>query len=182
MPSEGEGRPVVEQNKPASSGSPRPFDAHTVEYLVKLMSEHDLSEVHLEEGEQVIRLRRGIRHASGNPAALSGLNPGLLPAVHPGAAANLVPSPQPAPAQTGKKLVEIKSPTPGTFYRASGPESEPFTQVGAKVRADTIVCIIEAMKVFNEIPAEVAGTIVAIKVQDKEPVEYGQVLFLVEPD
>jgi len=86
------------------------------------------------------------------------------------------------PAAPTKKYLEIKSPTPGTFYRASSPDAEPFAKVGSKVKADTIVCVIEAMKVFNEIPAELSGTIVAIKVEDKAPVEYGQVLFLIDPD
>ena len=77
--------------------------------------------------------------------------------------------------------MEIKSPTPGTFYASPNPDSPPFVQAGSKVTKDTIVCIIEAMKVFNEIPAEVAGTVVSVHVQNQQAVEYGQVLFKVDP-
>ncbi len=165
--------------KKTDGNMPRPFDVQVVDHLVKLMSQHELTEVHLEEGDQVIRLRRGPKHVAVAPVALA---PAPVAAA-PQAAAPVQAAAAPAPAApAGKKLLEVKSPTPGTFYRASGPDAEPFAKVGTKVKADTIVCIIEAMKVFNEIPAEVSGTITAIKVEDKAPVEYGQVLFLVEPD
>jgi acetyl-CoA carboxylase biotin carboxyl carrier protein len=104
------------------------------------------------------------------------------PAAAPQAAAPASAESATPTAPAAKKPVEIKSPTPGTFYRSSSPDAEPFAKVGTKVKPDTIVCIIEAMKVFNEIPAEVSGTIVAVKAEDKQPVEYGQVLFHVEPD
>lgn len=165
--------------KKTDGNMPRPFDVQVVDHLVKLMSQHELTEVHLEEGDQVIRLRRGPKHVAVAPVALA---PAPVAAA-PQAAAPAPVAAAPAPAApAGKKLLEVKSPTPGTFYRASGPDAAPFAAVGTKVKADTIVCIIEAMKVFNEIPAEVSGTITAIKVEDKAPVEYGQVLFLVEPD
>lgn len=159
---------------------PRPFDVHVIDHLVKLMSQHELTEVHLEEGEHVIRLRRGPKHVAVSPVAAVAA-PAATPVVAASAAAPAEVAPT-APSAPAKKYLEIKSPTPGTFYRASGPDAEPFAKVGTKVKADTVVCIIEAMKVFNEIPAEVSGTIVAIKVDDKAPVEYGQVLFHVDPD
>jgi acetyl-CoA carboxylase biotin carboxyl carrier protein len=172
---------VADPTKPEISVMPRPFDVHVIDHLVKLMSQHELSEVHLEEGEQVIRLRRGPKHISVSPVAVA-----AAPAVAAPAAVAAVPAPvasaPAAPSAPAKKHLEIKSPTPGTFYRASSPDAEPFAKVGTKVKADTVVCVIEAMKVFNEIPAELSGTIVAIKVEDKAPVEYGQVLFLVDPD
>ncbi|MFT3881450.1 MAG: acetyl-CoA carboxylase biotin carboxyl carrier protein [Gemmatales bacterium] len=161
---------------------PRPFDVHVIDHLVKLMSTHELTEVHLEEGEQVIRLRRGPKHIAVAPVAVAPAPVAAAPiAAAPVAAAPVAATPT-APAAPTKKHLEIKSPTPGTFYRSSSPDAEPFAKVGTKVKADTVVCIIEAMKVFNEIPSEVSGTIVAIKVEDKAPVEYGQVLFLVDPD
>jgi acetyl-CoA carboxylase biotin carboxyl carrier protein len=83
---------------------------------------------------------------------------------------------------SGKKTVEIKSPMIGTFYRSSGPESGPFVSVGDKVSKGQTVCIIEAMKLFNEIESEVSGTIVKVMVENANPVEYDQVLFVVEPD
>jgi acetyl-CoA carboxylase biotin carboxyl carrier protein len=172
---------VADVKKNENSNMPRPFDVLVVEHLVKLMSQHELTEVHLEENDQVIRLRRGPKHVAVAPVALAPAPvAAAAPAAPPTAASAAAPTPAAAPA--GKKQLEIKSPTPGTFYRASGPDADPFVKVGTKVKADTIVCIIEAMKVFNEIPAEVSGTIAAIKVDDKGPVEYGQVLFLVDPD
>jgi acetyl-CoA carboxylase biotin carboxyl carrier protein len=78
-------------------------------------------------------------------------------------------------------LLEIKSPTPGTFYASPKPDAEPFVKVGSRVHKDTVVCLIEAMKVFNEITADVEGVIVEVLVQNQQPVEYGQVLFKVDP-
>ncbi len=168
---------MADPKKPETSVMPRPFDVLVIDHLVKLMSQHELTEVHLEEGEQVIRLRRGPKHVAVAPVAVAPV------AATPVAAVPVTPAPVAvAPAAPTKKYLEIKSPTPGTFYRASSPDAEPFTKVGSKIKAETIVCVIEAMKVFNEIPAELSGTIVAIKVEDKAPVEYGQVLFLVDPD
>ncbi len=168
---------MADPKKPETSVMPRPFDVLVIDHLVKLMSQHELTEVHLEEGEQVIRLRRGPKHVAVAPVAVAPV------AATPVAAVPVTPAPVAvAPAAPTKKYLEIKSPTPGTFYRASSPDAEPFTKVGTKIKAETIVCVIEAMKVFNEIPAELSGTIVAIKVEDKAPVEYGQVLFLVDPD
>jgi len=83
--------------------------------------------------------------------------------------------------QNDKKLLEIKSPMVGTFYRAPGPDKPQFAKIGDKVDVGTTVCIIEAMKLFNEIESEVKGTIVKVMVEDASPVEYDQVLFLVEP-
>jgi acetyl-CoA carboxylase biotin carboxyl carrier protein len=96
------------------------------------------------------------------------------PATQPKAAAE-------APA-SGKKTIEIKSPMIGTFYRSSNPDTPPFVSVGDKVSKGQTVCIIEAMKLFNEIESEVSGTIVKAPVENSSPVEYDQVLFVVEPD
>jgi acetyl-CoA carboxylase biotin carboxyl carrier protein len=160
---------------------PRPFDVRTIHYLIRLMSRHDLTEIDLSEGEQRIRLRRGSSggpNSTGRPIGESPALPAPAPAVPPPVA---VPPPS-APPVVAKPRHQIKSPTPGTFYAAANPESPPFVKVGAQVRADTVVCIIEAMKVFNEITADCSGTIAAIKVENQEPVEWGQVLFEVETD
>lgn len=101
-----------------------------------------------------------------------------------------VTPPTPAPAQTpasvspaaGSKTIEIKSPMIGTFYRSSNPDTPPFASVGDKITKGQTVCIIEAMKLFNEIESEVSGTVVKVMVENSTPVEYEQVLFLVEPD
>ncbi|HEY0743199.1 MAG TPA: acetyl-CoA carboxylase biotin carboxyl carrier protein [Chryseosolibacter sp.] len=87
-----------------------------------------------------------------------------------------------AASASGKKTVDIKSPMIGTFYRSSGPEAAPFVSVGDKVSKGQTVCIIEAMKLFNEIESEVSGTIVKVMAENSSPVEYDQVLFVVEPD
>jgi acetyl-CoA carboxylase biotin carboxyl carrier protein len=90
-------------------------------------------------------------------------------------------APAAAPA-VNKNLIEIKSPTPGTFYSQEKPGSPTYVAVGAKVNPKTVVCQIEAMKLFNEIVAECTGTIVEILIENKQPVEYGQVLFRVDPN
>lgn len=87
-----------------------------------------------------------------------------------------------APEISGKKTADIKSPMIGTFYRSSSPDTPPFVSVGDKVTKGQTVCIIEAMKLFNEIESEVSGTVVKVMVENSTPVEYDQVLFVVEPD
>ena len=157
---------------------PSPFHVRTIKYLVRLMGRHDLTEVDLREGDLRIRLRRGPKGV---------ITSGVAGASTVPSAAAPTPAPQPAapsiapPDAPAKQLVEIKSPTPGTFYAATGPDAEPYVRIGSKVNPDTVVCIIEAMKVFNEIPAECSGAIVAIMVENQQPVEYGQVLFKVDP-
>jgi acetyl-CoA carboxylase biotin carboxyl carrier protein len=163
-----------------TSKIPSPFDVRTIKDLVLLMSRHDLSEIDLREGDLRIRLRRG---PQGVTVAGGSLTP-LLPAAAPTTA---VPSstesrsPVDEPARPTKAGHEIKSPTPGTFYASSSPDVEPFVKVGSKVTPDTVVCLIEAMKIFNEITADCTGTITEICVNNQQPVEFGQVLFRVEP-
>jgi acetyl-CoA carboxylase biotin carboxyl carrier protein len=153
------------------SDKPRPFDVRTVRYLVRLMSRHDLSEIDLQEGEQRIRLRRGGKEAPAAAAAGPAFEPVPRPA--PNAAA--------APEQPARKLVEIKSPAVGTFYAQREPGAAPFVSVGSRVQPNTIVCIIEAMKVMNDITAGCSGVIAEVCVNNKDFVEYGSVLFRVDP-
>jgi acetyl-CoA carboxylase biotin carboxyl carrier protein len=159
-----------------SSKSPGPFDVRTIRYLVTLMSRHNLSEIDLREGELRIRLKRGTRRLT-TPAELPAAPAPAVPPANPPVA---VPAPA-EPAKPAKEFLTIKSPTPGTFYSASGPNAEPFVRVGSRVTPQTVVCIIEAMKIFNEIQAECAGVITEILVENQQPVEYGQVLFKVDP-
>jgi acetyl-CoA carboxylase biotin carboxyl carrier protein len=154
--------------------NPRPFDVRTVRFLVRLMAENDLSEIDLAEGEQRIRIRRGPRVVAGT----------MVPTVTtaPAPSAPAVPAKQEAaPAAPAKKLIEIKSPTVGTFYASREPGTPPFVSVGAKVTPTTVVCLIEAMKVFNDVQAECAGTVVEVCVKNKDFVEYNTVLFRVDP-
>ncbi len=152
-----------------------PFDVERIRSLVALMRRHDLSEIDLHDGPVRIRLRRGPRLAA---AVLSPQPVTPSPAPAPAAPARAAAEPPPAPA---RKLIEIKSPTPGTFYAASSPDTEPFVRKGSRVTPTTVVCLIEAMKLFNEIPAECAGVIEEILVENQQAVEYGQVLFRVDP-
>ena len=148
------------------------FDVKKVRRLVELMKEHDLAEIDLRQGEQRIRLRRGaepVFTAGGSPPIASP-TPAAIPAAATSAA---------APVE-GADLQEIKSPMVGTFYTAANPESPPFVKVGDHVGPESIVCIIEAMKVFNEIPAEISGQIAALLVENGAPVEFGQPLFKVQ--
>ena len=147
------------------------FDVKKVRRLIELMKEHDLSELDLKQADNRVRIRRG-----GEVVAYSAPAP---PPPRPTAAAEAA-APQ-APAADSRMLV-IKSPMVGTFYRASGPDAAPFVKVGDRIGPERTVCIIEAMKVFNEIPAGVSGQVVAILVENGAPVEFGQPLIKVDPE
>lgn len=149
------------------------FDVKKVRRLVEMMKEHDLAEIDLRQGEQRVRIRRGAEPLVTGPAP-----PAYYP---PPAAKSGGGEAAPAAASAAADLPTIKSPMVGTFYVASGPDSPPFVKVGDHVGNDTIVCIIEAMKVFNEIPAEMSGKIAAVLVENGAPVEFGQPLFKIEP-
>ncbi len=157
--------------------TPSPFDVKTVRHLVALMSRHDLSEIDLREGDLRIRLRRGPHGRGALPGAGDTPTPNSISGHVPGMEAN---SPQAGPA-SAKEIKTIKSLTPGTFYAAPSPDAEPFVRVGSRVAPDTVVCIIEAMKIFNEITADCSGVISKIVAQNQQAVEYGQVLFEVDP-
>ncbi len=161
-----------------SSNTPGPFDVPTIKALISMMSRHDISEIDLREGNQRIRLLRG-----GKMVPVETPRELILP---PTASAPAQPTPAPSDGDSpsskekSKPLYEIKSPTPGTFYAASSPEADPFVKVGSKVNNDTVVCLIEAMKLFTEITADVSGVIAEILVQNQQPVEFGTVLFRVD--
>jgi acetyl-CoA carboxylase biotin carboxyl carrier protein len=163
------------------------MDLKEVERVLELMKEHDLVEVELEDTEAGTRMR--LRKAGPETNSHPVLTPALaLPAtqVEPATVPSPVPAaPAVAEAQADEdraNLTEVPSPMVGTYYRASSPDAEPFVEVGDKIEAETVVCIIEAMKVMNEIKAEVAGEIVEILVQNGEAVEFGQPIFLVRTD
>jgi acetyl-CoA carboxylase biotin carboxyl carrier protein len=148
------------------------FDTDRITRLVELMKLHDLSEIDLHESRQRIRICRGPQEA---PRPAYGPPP-------PGPAMPALPS-QPAAASSpadAANIVVIKSPMVGTFYSRPNPKAEPYVKVGDRVDTSTVVCIIEAMKVFNEIPAEVRGKIVAVIANDGEGVEFDKPLFKVD--
>ena len=159
-----------------SSSDQDVFDVRRIRRLVELMKEHDLSGMDLRQGEMRIQLRRGARPVVTGVAAL----PALAPEGAPAPAEPARRPPMAAKEAEDEHLVLITNPIVGTFYAAPDPESPPYAKVGDHVGPETTVCIVEAMKVFNEIPAGVAGKIVAVLVENGEPVEYGQPLFKVD--
>ncbi len=147
------------------------MDIDEIRELVRLMVDNDLAELDVSDGENKIKLKRG-----------GGDEPVIVAAPAPAAAAPAaVQAGNVEPAAVEEELIEIKSPMVGTFYASTSPDSEPHVSIGSGVGADTVVCIVEAMKVMNEIKADCIGTIAEICVKNAQPVEYGQVLFRVKP-
>ena len=146
------------------------FDLKRVKQLVELMKTNDLTDVEIKQGDWQITLRRGSQ-----AAIVSGVPVHAAPATPPPAATAPVPAVSEEPANT----TVIKSPMVGTFYAASSPDAPPFAKVGDTVTPDKTVCLIEAMKVYNEIQAECSGVIVAVLVKNGETVEFGKPLFRV---
>ncbi len=157
--------------------------AKEIQELISFLSESGLEEVNIETGDFKVKIKRSAeQHIIAGPAVQAAA-PVAAPA--PQAQAQPVSAPAPADGDGGgasaSNLVEIKSPMIGTFYRSANPESPSFVEVGSSVNTGDPVCIIEAMKLFNEIESEVSGKIVKVLVDNAQPVEYDQPLFLVEP-
>ncbi len=161
--------------------------------LIKLVNKTDLTEVNIKDGEFKLRIRTK-DYQSGKQQVFSNVTPALSyqpagsnysenPTVSaPKAVETSTPDlPKSTEPQVSSKLVEIKSPIVGTFYRSSTPEKPVYVKVGDEIQVGSVVCIVEAMKLFNEIESEVSGKIVKVMVEDASPVEYDQVLFLVDP-
>jgi acetyl-CoA carboxylase biotin carboxyl carrier protein len=160
------------ENTPRTPGF---TDTARVKGLIALMADNGLTEIELVEANSRILLRRGGTSApAGAPAPVHYAAP--APAAAPAAPAAAAPAAQPE-----EKLLTIKSPMVGTYYAAPSPDAAPYVSIGSAVDDKSVVCIIEAMKVFNPIPSEVAGTIAKILVTNGQVVEYGQPLFLVKP-
>ena len=156
------------------------MDLKDIKAIIDLMKKNSISEFELERQDFKIRLKRGFNGgaaASDDAAVVSIPGTGTVMAVQPAAISAGVS----ANAVTKSEEVEVKSPMIGTFYRAPSPESAPYVEVGAEVNPETVVCIIEAMKVMNEIKAEVTGVITQVLVENAKPVEFGQPLFKVRP-
>ena len=153
------------------------MDLKDIKAIIDLMKKNSITEFELERQDSKIRLKRGL---NGNPpsvqydeAPIAGPIP-VLPAI------SVAPAVAPPPLATGE--IDIKSPMIGTFYRAPSPEAGNYVEIGSEVNADTVVCIIEAMKVMNEIKSEVKGTVTQVLVENGKPVEFGQPLFKVRPN
>jgi acetyl-CoA carboxylase biotin carboxyl carrier protein len=157
---------------PGSGPSGDIFDVKRIRRLIELMNEHELNEIDLRQADQRIRLRKGadpiITAAPMRPVA----------AVAGGAASDTAPAA--LPKADDKDMAFVKSPMVGTFYLSPSPDAQPFVKVGDHVGPQTTVCVVEAMKVFNEIPAEISGQIVAVLIENGESVEFGQPLFKVD--
>ena len=159
------------------------MDLKLIQRLIAMMRRGGIAELDVEDPAsnfKVRLVREGVAGAGAQAAPVVHYVQGGAPAMAsapaaPAAAAGEAPAAKAAPAGT-----PFPSPMVGTFYRSSGPEAEPFVQVGTRVNAQTTVCIIEAMKVMNEIKAETSGEILAILVENGEPVEFGQPLFLLK--
>lgn len=168
--------PPATRSTPATSAKNvgGPMDANLLEQFVRLMRENDVTSLEVSDGPHRVSLQRGPQYAS---AAAP-----LQHAPQPATAAPVAPAKPAAPAEEDvSNLKPIKSPMVGTFYSAPSPDAKPFIQVGSTVNEDTDVCVIEAMKVFNNIKAEVRGTIAKVLVENGKSVEFGTVLFLVKP-
>lgn len=169
-----------------AQGSSESFDLDKLKELIELMEKHGLTEVNLQHGREKWRLRRG----GHEPAPVMMASPGFHPMPSMPVAAPVAAAPAPAvpaapaaaPAPVASNLIEIKSPIVGTFYSSPTPEDPAFVGVGSSVKPDSVVCIVEAMKVFNQITADVGGTIAEILVKNGDPVESGQPLFRVRPN
>lgn len=152
-------------------------DIERIKQLIDIMKENGLIELQIEHDDDKIVLKRAQPQQNVNGIPVIRSESFVAPAAHQVSENVSQPS-----ATDEEKLIEIKSPIVGTFYATPSPDSEPYVDAGSKVTPQTVVCIIEAMKVMNEIKAETEGTIVAVLVKNGQAVEYGQVLFKVRPD
>ncbi|MBM3327998.1 MAG: acetyl-CoA carboxylase biotin carboxyl carrier protein [Calditrichaeota bacterium] len=157
-----------------------------IKRLVRLVESSDIAELELGEGESRVRIAKS--NTSGQATAIP--FPAMFPipaGMPPASAAPVTPATAPdataaAPvAAPARKLIEVQSPMVGTFYLAPAPEAPPYVQPGDQVKPGKVLCIIEAMKLMNEIEAEVSGRIVEALVENAQPVEFGQVLFRIDP-
>lgn len=148
------------------------FDVDYIEQLAKIVSEKELTEICLEEGEQAITIRKEKEVVT---AAVAPVAAPMTPVASPAPAASAT---QEAPAEV-KNGTPITAPMVGTFYAAPSPDAEPFAKVGQSIKAGDTVCIIEAMKLMNELEAETGGKVLEICVENGEPVEFGQVLMYI---
>ena len=145
------------------------FDIEYVEKLAKVLADNSLTEISLEDGEQAITLRKEVMGVAAAPVVAT------APVSQQAQTASV-----PVEQKEVKKGKPLTSPMVGTFYSAPSPDAEPFVKVGQTVKEGDVVCIVEAMKLMNEIEAEFSGKIVEICVSDGQPVEFGQVLMYIE--
>ena len=150
------------------------MDIRKVKKLIELLEESNIDEIEIKEGEESVRISRNSAQFAAAAAAAAAAPPAYAPPPPVAAAPAPVAEPAPAPVAAGHV---VSSPMVGTFYRSPSPTSPPFVEVGQTVKIGDVVCIVEAMKMMNQIEADKAGTIEAILVENGEPVEFDQPLF-----
>ena len=153
------------------------MDIRKVKKLIELLEESGIDEIEIKEGEESVRISRN-KHMAMQPQMYSAPMP-AAPAPAPAAVTPGEPAHSSAPAESGPEGHRVTSPMVGTFYRSSSPEAKPFVEVGQSVKAGDTLCIVEAMKMMNQIEADKSGTVAAILVDNAEPVEFDQPLFVI---
>ncbi len=151
------------------------MDLKRLKELLSFMDEHKLIELELEEEGKKVKLKKA-SFPSDAPM------PVIVPSFQQSQTNQIQSEPKSTEPAKQENFIEIKAPMVGTFYRSPAPNATPFVELGKKIKADDVLCIIEAMKLMNEIKSEVRGEVIAIKVENGEPVEYGQVLFIIKPE
>ncbi|MDD5504528.1 MAG: acetyl-CoA carboxylase biotin carboxyl carrier protein [Candidatus Omnitrophica bacterium] len=145
-----------------------------IKEIIGLMEEHGLAEIEIEKGDQKIKLRKTLKPELFMAAQQSPVAAGPARANEPSGQEYLQ-------EKKSANVIEIKAPIVGTFYRAPSPDAAPFVEVGQEIEVGQVVCIIEAMKLMNEIKSEVKGKVVDVLVENADPIEFGQILMLIEP-
>lgn len=151
------------------------MDIRKVKKLIELLDESGIAEIEITEGDDSVRISRYSSSAPVAPATAHFAPP--APSAEPAAPSA---APAAAPAEPADEGIEIKAPMVGTYYAASSPGAAPFVQVGDRVNEGDTLCIIEAMKMMNQIESEVSGIVKSIRLQNGEPVEFGQTLFMID--
>jgi acetyl-CoA carboxylase biotin carboxyl carrier protein len=154
------------------------MDIRKVKKLIELLDESGIAEIEITEGEESVRISRYTQGAPAAPAPVPA--PVAAPAPAAAAAAPAPAEAAPAPAEPDEEGFLVTAPMVGTFYAASSPGAAPYVQVGDRVNEGDTLCIIEAMKMMNQIEADVSGVVKSIRVQNGEPVEYGQTLIVID--
>ena len=156
------------------------MDIRKVKKLIELLDESGIAEIEITEGEESVRISRYSQNAPAVVSAPAVAAPVAAPAPAAAPAAAPEAAPAAAPAEPEETGFQVEAPMVGTFYASSSPGAAPYVQVGDRVNEGDTLCIIEAMKMMNQIEADVSGVIKSIRVQNGEPVEYGQTLFVID--
>jgi acetyl-CoA carboxylase biotin carboxyl carrier protein len=160
------------------------MDISYIKKLIKLLDESGIDEIEIEEEGKKVRVSKAHYNSSVPLAFIPQFmtQPSGIPQASPAPNAASLPATEAIPKSEEKKYHEVRSPIVGTFYRAPAPNADPYVQIGSTVQQGTVLCIIEAMKLMNEIESDVAGKVIQMLVENGKPVEYNQPLFLIEPE